>query len=35
MQELIGAISSVDFKADVIKESIHQLAEAKGLVWEK
>ncbi|MDQ8747055.1 glutamate--tRNA ligase [Elizabethkingia miricola] len=31
MQELIGAISSVDFKADVIKESIHQLAEAKGL----
>ncbi|MDX8567019.1 glutamate--tRNA ligase [Elizabethkingia sp. HX XZB] len=31
MQELIGAISSVDFKADTIKESIHHLAEAKGL----
>lgn len=31
MQELIGAISSVDFKAAVIKESIHHLAEAKGL----
>lgn len=31
MQELIGAISSVDFKAEIIKESIHHLAEAKGL----
>ncbi|HFK5584796.1 TPA: glutamate--tRNA ligase [Elizabethkingia anophelis] len=31
MQELTGAISSVDFKAEIIKESIHHLAEAKGL----
>lgn len=31
MQELTKVISSVDFKADVIKESIHHLAEAKGL----
>ncbi|HBN6703224.1 TPA: glutamate--tRNA ligase [Elizabethkingia anophelis] len=31
MQELTEAISSVDFKAEIIKESIHHLAEAKGL----
>ncbi|AQX09076.1 glutamate--tRNA ligase [Elizabethkingia ursingii] len=31
MKELNEAISSVDFKAEVIKESIHHLAEAKGL----
>ncbi|AIL44032.1 glutamate--tRNA ligase [Elizabethkingia anophelis] len=31
MQELTEAISSLDFKAEIIKESIHHLAEAKGL----
>ena len=31
MQELTEAISSIDFKPEVIKESIHHLAEAKGL----
>ncbi|MCL1670116.1 glutamate--tRNA ligase [Elizabethkingia ursingii] len=31
MKELNEAISFVDFKAEVIKESIHHLAEAKGL----
>ncbi|MDV3926205.1 glutamate--tRNA ligase [Elizabethkingia anophelis] len=31
MKELTEAISSLDFKAEIIKESIHHLAEAKGL----
>ena len=31
MQELAETISTVDFKAETIKESIHHLAEAKGL----
>ena len=30
-KELTEAISSLDFKAEIIKESIHHLAEAKGL----
>ena len=31
MQELAETISTADFKAETIKESIHHLAEAKGL----
>ena len=35
MQELTEAISSLDFKAEIIKESIHHLQKPKDWVWEK
>ncbi len=31
MQEVNNAITTVDFKADTIKESLHHLTEEKGL----